>query len=143
MNFNEYKKLAMRTNDSKDAERLEKKLESQNIDINIPELINGCLSLSGETGELNDMIKKWIFQGHDLDISEIEKELGDILWYVVLVCNAINLDLDKVANANVEKLKKRYPEGFSEYASTNRSEYKIEGLSDIVAYQEQMKKETD
>lgn len=142
MNFTEYKELAMRTNDGKCTERLDDKLARVDETIIIGDLMNASLGLSGEVGELNDMIKKWIFHGHDLDLEEVGKEIGDILWYIALVCNAFNFDLDKVANANIEKLRKRYPEGFSEKASINRKEYiNVEGLQAIIDYQENMKHE--
>ena len=78
MNGWEYQNQAMRTNDGKHLARLTAicfRHES------VAELLNGCLGLSGETGELLDMVKKWIFHEKPLDEEHLEKELGDVLWY--------------------------------------------------------------
>lgn len=124
MTVTEYQNLAMRTNDGHCTGRVHdcimKNLRRSNL--NVGELLNGALGLSGESGEVADMIKKYIFHGHDLDRDELIKELGDVCWYVALLCEAIDVDLDDVMIRNIEKLKKRYPEGFSSEASINRKE---------------------
>ena len=79
-----------------------------------------AMGLTGESGELVDYLKKWVGHGHKLDTENVEKELGDVLWYVAELCNALGLDMDKIAQKNVEKLKARYPDGFSQAASINR-----------------------
>lgn len=86
-------------------------------------LLNGALGLAGEAGEVADLIKKIMFQGHSMDWERIAKELGDILWYVAETANAIGYDLDTVMQMNIDKLKKRYPDGFS----TERSKHREEG----------------
>ena len=115
MKINEYQSLAMRTNDSKCDERL---LER----VNAGELINGALGLTGEAGEVADIVKKYVFHGHELDKSEIIKELGDVCWYVALLSHAIGVPLEDILQTNVDKLKRRYPEGFSKENSINRVE---------------------
>lgn len=85
-------------------------------------LINYALGVTGESGEVADMIKKTIFHGHELSISDFKKELGDILWYVSQLASVCNLTLEDVAQTNIKKLKRRYPDGFSEKASINRKE---------------------
>lgn len=80
------------------------------------------MGLSGESGEVTDHIKKVAFQGHDLDKEEIAKELGDVLWYVARTADSIGYKLEDIAEMNVKKLRKRYPNGFSEEASRNRVE---------------------
>jgi NTP pyrophosphatase (non-canonical NTP hydrolase) len=79
-----------------------------------------AMGLTGESGELVDYLKKWVGHGHPLDTDNVEKELGDVLWYVAELCNALGLDMGKIAQKNVEKLKARYPDGFSQAASINR-----------------------
>lgn len=74
----------------------------------------------GEAGELADELKKVMWHGHDFDREKLRDELGDLLWYVSEIATALDFDLDDVAILNVEKLKRRYPEGFSEEASRNR-----------------------
>lgn len=127
MTGKEYQKLAMRTNDGKCNIRIANK--SQEVIDNIDErwcdfggLLNACLGLSGEVGETNDMIKKWIYHGHDMDEVKLKKELGDIMWYVAMMCESLAYDMDEIMQMNIDKLKVRYPEGFSENASINRKE---------------------
>lgn len=136
MTIKEYENLAMRTNDGKINERVFD--EVKNFDnwlakyehedaINIyghdpGELLNGALGLTGEAGEVADHIKKAIFHGHSLDFTDLVNELGDVCWYLALLCHAIDVPLEEVMSRNIEKLKKRYPEGFSESASINRTE---------------------
>ena len=79
-----------------------------------------AMGLTGESGELVDYLKKWVGHGHPLDTDNVEKELGDVLWYIAELCNALGLDMGKSAQKNVEKLKARYPDGFSQAASINR-----------------------
>ena len=85
-------------------------------------LTNWAFGLMGESGEFVDHLKKYLFHGHDLDIEYASKELGDILWYISAFCTTLGLDLSEVATQNIEKLKRRYPEGFSERLSRERPE---------------------
>lgn len=85
-------------------------------------LLNWALGLSGEVGELADHIKKHVFHGHKLDKDYVMKELGDIGWYRANLATEIGADLDMVDIVNTEKLRGRYPEGFSTEASINRKE---------------------
>jgi transcriptional regulator with XRE-family HTH domain len=114
---NEYQKLAMRTNDGKSTERLLTKCAE--ID-NLGDIINGCLGLPGELGELNDMVKKWIFHEAPFDYEHAKKEIGDVLWYVALICHAFGWDIETIMQMNIDKLKARYPEGFDAERSLHR-----------------------
>lgn len=69
-----------------------------------------------------DIIKKHIGHGHPLDTEKVHKELGDVLWYVAVLARRIGSTLEDVAASNVEKLRKRYPEGFSSERSINRKD---------------------
>ena len=108
MEGNKYQELAMRTN------RPEATPEQN--------LVNGCLGLSGETGEVCDIVKKYLFQGHKLERDRIADELGDVLWYVALTAKGIGYSLNDIMEHNIEKLKKRYPNGFEKERSINRAE---------------------
>ena len=119
MNGSEYQKQAMRTNDGKHDERLKAACFRNG---NTAELLNGCLGLAGETGEFLDMVKKWIYHEKPLDSAHLEKELGDVMWYVAMICKAMNWSLDEVMKKNVEKLQARYPEGFDPVLSAHRKE---------------------
>ncbi len=106
MTINEYQKLALRT-----ANQVGDTL-----------IINGALGLCGESGEVADIIKKVYFQGHVLDKEKVIEELGDVAWYIAVMAHALETDLETVLTNNIEKLKRRYPDGFSEELSINRKE---------------------
>ena len=108
MTINEYQKLAMTT--------LNPSLDRKDV------LINGVMGLCGESGEAIDIVKKWLAQGHDLDRDKLAKELGDICWYLAETATALDLSLEDIMTANIEKLKQRYPEGFDTARSINRTE---------------------
>ena len=108
MTVNEYQKLAMTT--------LNPELDKKDV------LINGVMGLCGESGEAIDIVKKWLAQGHELDKEKLAKELGDIAWYLAETATALDLNLEDVFEANIEKLKKRYPEGFDSQRSIHREE---------------------
>lgn len=94
----------------------------ERIKNSIDMLTNGALGLCGESGEVADMVKKCLYQGHTLDIPKVVKELGDVAWYLAVASYAIGYDLEKVLAMNVEKLRKRYPDGFSADRSIHREE---------------------
>ena len=83
-------------------------------------LIIAALGLAGEAGEFANMVKKLTAHGHDISPNTLADELGDVIWYVAEAATACGLDLDGIARQNVEKLRKRYPEGFSEERSIHR-----------------------
>ncbi len=85
-------------------------------------LINSVMGLCGESGEAIDIVKKHIFQGHELDREHLIEELGDIAWYLAEAAFALDVDLDDILSKNIQKLKKRYPDGFSKEKSINREE---------------------
>lgn len=89
-------------------------------DVDIGGVINGLFGLSGEAGELTDMIKKWIFHNKPLDITHAQKELGDVMWYAAMICESFGWSLDEIMQMNIDKLKKRYPEGFDTERANNR-----------------------
>ncbi|MBC7561487.1 MAG: nucleoside triphosphate pyrophosphohydrolase family protein [Gemmatimonadaceae bacterium] len=84
------------------------------------QLSNMALGLAGEAGETADMLKKHLFHGKPLDPDEVMKELGDVMWYVAGMATAMGMSLDDVAQRNVDKLRTRYPDGFSAEASALR-----------------------
>ena len=135
MTGHEYQKLAMRTNDGKATNRVIQSILTCNMEylnrqnvvrkeekIDIGGVLNGCLGLSGESGETLDMIKKFVFHEKELDEEHLKKELGDVMWYVAMICESVGFDLDDVMQTNVDKLKARYPEGFDTYLANHRKE---------------------
>ena len=108
MKLNEYQKLSKRTMPEKDYE----------LDI-----CNYAMGLSGETGEVVDLLKKVIHHNHPFTPEIHEKifyELGDVLHYVAGLATLLDLDLGAIAEGNIRKLKKRFPDGFSSERSINR-----------------------
>lgn len=83
-------------------------------------LINGVMGLCGESGEAIDIVKKHLHQGHVLDKEKLAKELGDIAWYLAETAYALEIPLERILRNNLEKLKNRYPEGFSSEKSIHR-----------------------
>ena len=106
MEINEYQYLAMVS--------ANKNLSKEDM------LSNGVMGLCGESGEVIDIVKKHLHHGHELDKKHIFEELGDVMWYIAELCTTLDFKLEDVMIANIEKLKKRYPEGFSKERSINR-----------------------
>ena len=106
MTVNEYQKLAMTT--------LNPELDKKDV------LINAVMGLCGESGETIDIVKKHLFQGHSLDREKLQKELGDIAWYLAEAATALDVPLEEIFQGNLDKLHKRYPNGFDSQRSQNR-----------------------
>ena len=124
MKANEYQKLAMRTNDGKCTNRLEDWVDVK-TNGHVPDaggIVNACLGLSGEVGEFNDMMKKWIFHEKQLDIDHAKREAGDICWYLAMLCESFGWSLDEIMKMNVDKLKARYPQGFDIERANHRAD---------------------
>lgn len=109
----------MRTNDDNANLRL-RQAQVNNIEFDVGGIFNACLGLSGEVGEFNDIIKKWVFHEKELDIEHLKKECGDILWYIAMICHSLNWNMDEIMQMNIDKLKTRYPEGFDVIKANNR-----------------------
>ena len=105
MTLAEYQALAQRTsNAGKRSDKLE----------------NACLGLAGECGEVCDIVKKALFQGHALDRAGLIEEAGDVLWYLAELAAGLGVSLEDMAVQNVMKLRRRYPNGFDAERSRNR-----------------------
>lgn len=129
MQGREYVELAMRTNDGKASIRVYDMLMAKDSDYtrqmpveDVGGVLNACLGLAGEVGETLDMIKKWVFHEKELDVEHLKKELGDIMWYMAMMCCSFDFDLDEILQMNVDKLKARYPEGFDPVRANHRAE---------------------
>lgn len=106
MTINEYQQRAMAT--------LNPKLTERDV------LINSVMGLCGESGEAIDIVKKWLAQGHPLDREHLAGELGDVAWYLAEAATALGMPLEDILRANLEKLERRYPDGFSTERSVGR-----------------------
>ena len=108
MTINEYQTLAMTT--------LNPELSQKDV------LINSVMGLCGESGEAIDIVKKWLAQGHELDRDRLIRELGDIAWYLAEAATALEIPLEDVFQGNIDKLKKRFPDGFRCQDSISRTD---------------------
>lgn len=108
MTPNEYQKLAMRTCC----------IPYENTDDMIRHAVFG---LSSEAGEVAGILQK-VYQGHEIDLEHMKKELGDCLWMIAEACTAYGFDMEDVMETNINKLKKRFPEGFDTEHSLHRAE---------------------
>jgi NTP pyrophosphatase (non-canonical NTP hydrolase) len=79
------------------------------------------MGLAGEAGEVVDVLKKHLHHNHPLDVAKVTKELGDVLWYCAALASALEVDLGAVAQANIDKLRARYPDGFDPARSQQRA----------------------
>ncbi len=108
MTLNEYQSLALRTRGRYDSD--------------VDRLKCAGLGLCGEAGEVAELIKKKLFHMKQVDNIQIAKELGDVLWYLSDAADSIGFNLELIAVMNIEKLKARYPDGFSYRASNERKD---------------------
>lgn len=129
IDFNRYAEFvdAVTSDESKDFVAMSDRLvELDRQGINIERLLTGAVGLSAEAGELMEIVKKLIFQGKPVNeetIFHMKRELGDVMWYVMQVLMALDVELTEIIEMNVEKLAKRYPGGeFDPFYSENRQE---------------------
>lgn len=100
MNFEEYAIAVART---------------KNDSMSVRELYsNWALGITGEAGEVADIVKKYLYHGKSLDLNHLEEEIGDTLYYLQALCNLVGLTFGDCTQKNADKLKKRYPNGFVE-----------------------------
>lgn len=93
--------------------------------VKVSRLLTASIGLSGEVGEFNDIVKKVLFQGKEVDedtIRHLRSELGDICWYMAQACMALNTSFEEVIDMNIAKLSDRYPGGFDALRSASRKE---------------------
>ena len=128
MKLNEYREFVteVTSDESKNLHSLERKLWDLDNKCNVSTLLTASIGLSSEGGEFSEIVKKCIFQGKPFDEDtafHLKRELGDILWYWVNACSALDLDPQDVLEENVRKLEKRYPGGqFDTWFSENRKQ---------------------
>ena len=89
-------------------------VRTMNDELTFEQKVTNCLmGIQGETGELADIFKKHIYQGHDLDLEHVEEELGDVMFYIVNLATLMGINMEAAIERNFEKLLKRFPNGFS------------------------------
>ena len=109
---------------SQDSDAFIYRLQELGGDVAIQRLLTASVGISAESGEFMEIVKKMIFQGkpcNEDNLEHLKIELGDVLWYVAQACMALDISFEEVADMNIDKLSKRYPDGhFAEYYSENR-----------------------
>ena len=112
--------------ESKNSGALDTSIRELTKHVILPRLLTASIGLASETGEFSEIVKKCLFQGkpmNDETLFHMKRELGDIIWYWIQGCRALNIDPNDVIAENVNKLKARYPGGeFDAYYSENRAE---------------------
>ena len=103
MTPNQYQNLAMRTCNLRGGEKE----------------LHALMGISSEIGELHGIYQKF-YQGHTFDPNHVKKECGDILWFLTEYIDCAGWTLEEIMETNIEKLKKRYPDGFEEERSLHR-----------------------
>lgn len=89
-------------------------------DPKIVNLLHAAIGCCTEAGEIQDTLKRHIFYGKDLDEINLVEELGDVLWYVALLCHTLEVDIEDAMYKNIEKLSKRYPHKFTQDDAISR-----------------------
>lgn len=121
MTLNEYQQLAQRTSPTANTPRAEK-------------LLNGILGVAGEAGECSDYFKKCRYQGHTWDVAHMAEEIGDVLWYCAEMAGGLGLELDTIAEANIAKLRHRFPDKFTAEHSVQRdADADTDTVRDVIA----------
>jgi NTP pyrophosphatase (non-canonical NTP hydrolase) len=129
IDLNKYKEFvdAVTSDHSKDNDAFVNNWNILNMeDVNMPRLLTASCGLGAEAGEFTEIVKKMIFQGKPLtdeNIYHMQRELGDVMWYWMQGCMALNIDPNEVIQMNIDKLKARYPGGdFDAHYSENRKD---------------------
>jgi len=128
INLNLYKNFVeqVTSDPSSNLESLVEELNKLNKEVNVALLMTGAIGIASEGGEFAEIVKKCVFQGKPMDHDtqfHIKRELGDIIWYWINSCRALNLDPNEVIQENIDKLESRYPGGsFNAWHSENRQE---------------------
>ena len=109
MTTKEYEREVIRTTDHS--------LDHRNM------MIDAALCLAGEAGEVVELIKKWAYRGHELDRTHVLEELSDVAWALTRLSLGYGFTLDQIMEANAEKMRIRYPEGFTKEDSIRRADH--------------------
>jgi NTP pyrophosphatase (non-canonical NTP hydrolase) len=127
MNPNVYQAAAARTeaDPCKSASRMESMLpvdpnSSDSLHLMPVRINHAVVGLAGEVGELAQLLERWVYYGQLLSVADVEEEVGDCLWYLALLCNAMGIPMERAMKGNLAKLKARFPHRFTEEAAANR-----------------------
>ena len=110
MKLEEYKKAVMVT----------AKVGIESSPIN-GDLLHGVMGLVTESAEMMNALKKRHAYGKEIDITNLKEEAGDIIWFLVYLCNTQGWDLEQIMETNINKLRQRYGDKFNEFDALNRN----------------------
>ncbi len=115
MNPQEYIDLAKVT-ETKDYKPVLERIDEKEV-----RLLHGAMGLASEAGEFLSPIKAHIYYGRELDKTHLKEEIGDVMWYLAILCDELGIGFDEIWEANIAKLKARYGEKFSEHMANKRN----------------------
>ena len=115
MGPSDYVKNAVKT-ESNDFKKISERLSKED---NI-RLLHAAMGLETEVGEFMDPLKKFFYYGKELDKVNLAEEVGDMMWYIAIACDTLNVDLGKIMETNIKKLQARYPSKFTEEDAVER-----------------------
>jgi len=116
MTNNEYIKGALKTN-TPNYKDIRKRFDSDYM----IDMLHSAIGLSSESGELLDAVKKHLYYGKSLDLVNLKEEAGDLCWFLAILLNRLDISFEEIMEKNIEKLKARYGEKFSEEKAINRN----------------------
>lgn len=119
MDPNKYQELAARTDPDRTPQVVDKLLAARPTGA---WFLHSVIGLAGETGELAAAAQRWLWYGRELDKTNVVEEIGDVCWYLAQCCRSMGVDLEVIMKANIDKLKFRYPERYTDFhaAEENR-----------------------
>jgi NTP pyrophosphatase (non-canonical NTP hydrolase) len=116
MNTEEYIENVLKT-ESADYEAIKHRIATRH---NV-RILHGIMGIDTESGELTDALKKFLFYGKNIDTVNVVEELGDLLWYVALICDELKISFSDIMRINIDKLRSRYGEKFDEKKAIDRN----------------------
>lgn len=123
------KDIASTGNLIRDYERFVKGLFKTQVNNDTWNMAHAALGIGGEAGEVVDLIKKTFANGKELDLEKLTKEMGDLLFYAFALMNVTGITIDQILDANIEKLRARYPNGYSDEAAQQRKDEASNGTN--------------
>lgn len=100
--------------------KIESKRTCPNLSTNSADLLHMALGMQTESAEISDILKKKLAYNKDIDWINLKEEIGDLMWYIMNLCTFNNFDLEEILQTNINKLRARFPEKFTEEKALNR-----------------------
>jgi len=116
MDTKKYKEMVLKT-ESNDLNAMSSRLKDKRA----LRLLHGSCGIATEAGELLDAMKKHIFYGKEVDTVNVVEEVGDLMWYIAIILDELGVEFEDVMDKNINKLKARYGNKFSEDSANSRN----------------------